>query len=156
MTRDGQQNSGQDVTFGLPNASIPMQPNRGHTLEHDCIFPLCKLSFEVTQLKEALNCKPFSSEFFPTRELEEAVGKHPHLQHPARKTFPSTDFPQTEYFYTSARAKWNSFTPSDSENPAVDSDQTHVVIMKGGNLHPGIKTQHYVCCVIMLIVGMHA
>lgn len=85
-------------------------------------------------------CKPFSSEFFsPARELEEVAGKPPHWQRPARMTFPSTDFPQTEYFYTSARATWKWFAPSDSQIPAVDGDQTHVVMMKGVILHRGIK-----------------
>lgn len=100
----------------------------------------------VTQSKEALNCLSCASCFFrnfsPLESLEELVGKPPHWQSPVRMTFPSTDFPQTECFYTSARATWNSFPPSDSEIPAVDCDQTHVVTMKGSNLHPGIKKRN--------------
>lgn len=106
----------------------------------------------VKQLREASSSRScasrFLQKFFPTRELEDVVGKPPHWQDPARMTFPSTDFPQTECLYTSARATWNSFTPSDSEIPTVDCDQTHVVMMKRSSLHPGIKyaTLHVLCC----------
>lgn len=95
--------------------------------------------------------------FSPTRELEEVVGKPPRWQLPARMTFPSTDFPQTAYFYTSCsshmefiytirqwnsgRGRWpNTCSPDEGNHP----------------FHPGIKTQHPMCCAVMLRAGMHA
>lgn len=120
--------TGQDITFGLPSVSVAVQPKRDH------IF--LQLFW------------PFSVEFSPDKVWEEVVGKPLTCRGQAVWLSPS-DFLQTEYFYTSDQATWNSFAASDSEIPAVDRDQTHVVIIKAGILfklqfyNKIVKTQHH-------------